>query len=420
MSDIPRKQTVPLLLFSISSFVLSYTTAIIFARALGAVGYDDYAVAVSFAVILSTLAEMGAGKFALRVMPVYVDRGEWSAAKGYLRFSIGLILVVSLLLAAVGAAWEFIEDSEFGDYATGIVLLFLPAMAWVGAGSEFVMANRAAIRSAFVTRLLVPGSTLVFAIAWLVSPYDLSPAGGVLCYGAGWLIGLGAVYVFLKQTTRPEVFDAEADRRAWEWLARLRPFLFFALLVSVLAKSGVVVLEFVAPTEATVAIYSAAAETGAFIYIVAKSTDKLYLPTASMMIERLDVPALLRGRRGRWLWLGSVCVGFLLVVFVVGRQILGLFGPEFVDGYPALCIIAVATCVWTMASLAPSFLKYVNRQRFVVVATTVAVLAHIGLCFPLGYYYGATGAAISYAIPVIALYVTMAIVANQELQKLKG
>ncbi len=129
--------------------------------------------------------------------------------------------------------------------------------------------------------------------------------------------------------------------------------------------------------------------------------------------------ALLPGRRGRWRWLGSVCVGFLLVVFVLGRRILGLFGPEFVDGYPALCIIAVATCVWTMASLAPSFLKYVSRQGFVVVATALAVLTHVGLCFPLGYYYGATGAAISYAIPVIALYLTMAIVASRELQKLK-
>jgi len=420
MSEIPRKQTLSLLFFSIGSFGLSYATAIIFARALGAVGYDDYAVAVSLAVILSTLAEMGTGKYALRVMPAYVERAEWSAANGYLRFSTGLILVVSLVLAGVGAAWELFEDGEFGDYASGLVLLFLPAMAWVGAGSEFVMANRAAIRSAFVTRLLVPGSTLVFAVAWMLSPYQLTPTGGVLCYGLGWLVGLGVVYVFLRQTTPLEVFEAEADQRGREWLTRLRPFLFFALLVSVLAKIGVVVLEVVAPAEATVAIYSAAAETGAFIYIVAKSTDKLYLPTASMLIERRDVSALLRAGRERRVWLGSICVGFLLGVLVFGRQILGLFGAEFAAGFDALCIIAVATCVSTMASLAPAFLKYVDRQRFVIVATTAAVLAHIGLCFPLGYYYGATGAAISYAIPVITLYVTMALVASRELQKLEG
>ena len=82
MSRIQRKQTVSLLLFSLGSFGLSYATAIVFARALGADGYDDYAVAVSSAVILATLAEMGTGKYALRIMPAYAERGEWSAAKG--------------------------------------------------------------------------------------------------------------------------------------------------------------------------------------------------------------------------------------------------------------------------------------------------------------------------------------------------
>ena len=137
------------------------------------------------------------------------------------------------------------------------------------------------------------------------------------------------------------------------------------------------------------------------------------------MLEREDRGGLLVGRRGRWAWLGSICVGFLLVVFLFGKKILGLFGPEFVSGYAALCIVAVATAVWTMASLAPAYLKYVKRQRFVIVATTLTVLVHVGLCFPLGYRYGATGAALSYAIPVIALYLTMAAVVTRELRRMQ-
>ena len=44
-----------------------------------------------------------------------------------------------------------------------------------------------------------------------------------------------------------------------------------------------------------------------------------------------------------------------------------------------------------------------------ILSTTLAVFLHIGLCFPLGYYYGATGAAISFAVPVTVLYLTMAV-----------
>jgi hypothetical protein len=46
-----------------------------------------------------------------------------------------------------------------------------------------------------------------------------------------------------------------------------------------------------------------------------------------------------------------------------------------------LCIVAAATAVWTMASLAPAYLKYVGRQRFVVVGTSLAVLAHVAITF---------------------------------------
>ena len=417
MSNVSNKNAVALLLFSVGSFALSYATAIVFARTMGANGYDDYAVAVSAAAILSTLAEMSTGKYALRIMPAYAERRGWSLASGYLRFSVRLILLMSILVTLLTVLPEFLADGKFGNYALGPLILFLPVMAWVGAGSEFVMANRAPIRSAFVTRLLVPGATLVIGVAWVSSHVELTPPRAVLCYGIGWLVGLSAVFWFLRQTTRPEIREAPPAYRTREWLVEVLPFLFFALLITVLAKVGVIILEIVHPQEAMVAVYAAAAETGGFIYLVAKSTDKMFLPDVSLLIERRDVAGMFAGRMRRWAWIGSICVLFLLTVFFFGKDILRLFGEEFVAGYPALCIIAVATSVWTMASIAPSYLTYVGRHRFVVIATALTVMAHIGLCIPLGYYLGATGAAISYAVPVIVMYVTMALMASRHLRK---
>ena len=417
MSNVSNKNAGSLVLFSMGCFALSYATAIVFARALGADGYDDYAVAVSSVTILATLAEMGTGKYAMRVMPAYTLSRRWSLASGYLRFSVLLILLSSLVLTFVTATPEFFENGVFGDYALGIVVLFLPVMAWVGAGSEFVMANQAPIRSAFVTRLLVPGATLALGVAWVRSSFEFTAPRGVLCYGLGWVAGLVAVAVFLSQTTRSEIGGARPEYRSREWMTNSLPFLFFALLVTVLAKVGVIVLEIVHPQEATVAVYAAAAETAAFIYLVAKSTDKMFLPDLSVRIEQRDGAAIRAGRIRRWIWLGPLCVLYLVAVVFFGKQILGLFGEEFVAGYPALCIMAVATSVWTMASLAPSYLKYLGMNRFVIVATTATVVAHIGLCFPLGRFFGATGAALSYAIPVTLLYITLALVASRQIRK---
>ncbi len=185
ISNIKNSETASHLAFSLGSFALSYATAIVSARALGAKGYDDYAVAVSSAVILATLAEMGTGKYALRIIPASVELSDWAAANGYIRLSTGLMLVTSSILAIVRTGWEDFKDGQFGNYAVGFVLLFLPVIAWVGVGSELLTANRAAIQSACITRLLVPGAILVLDLIWVASPMDLTASQGVLCYGLG-------------------------------------------------------------------------------------------------------------------------------------------------------------------------------------------------------------------------------------------
>ncbi|MEE8107445.1 MAG: polysaccharide biosynthesis C-terminal domain-containing protein [Planctomycetota bacterium] len=402
-----------LLLFSLGGFVLTYGTSIILAREMGASGYDNYAVAIAAASILSTLAEMGAGKYAMRVIPAYVEHQNWGRAKGYCRYAVLLILGASIILAAVAAWSEGIEAGEFRSHVVGIVVLFLPVMALVGYGAEVVMANGAPLRASFVTRLIVPGVMFV-AIAASAGRVELTAEYAVFWFGAGWLIGLVLVWIQYLRTADKRVRAATAIYEPWYWLKRSSPFLAFALLISMMSKIGVVVLEGTSAAETEVAIFSVALDTGSFIYIVSKSTDKLFLPSLSVMIERQDREAMLaigtkRRRLMRWF-----CAVFLLIIFTLGRTILGVFGEEFVSGFPALCIVSVATCVWTYYSLVPSFLKYIKMNTFVVRCTAICVAINIGLVYILGPRYGATGAAIAYGVSVTTLYLTFARVGQKK------
>lgn len=75
---------------------------------------------------------------------------------------------------------------------------------------------------------------------------------------------------------------------------------------------------------------------GGRLYLIAKSTDKMFLPRLSVMLERRDARGVSRERWKRLAWVGAVCLAFMLGALLFGREILGLFGPEFVDGYAAL------------------------------------------------------------------------------------
>ena len=112
--------------------------------------------------------------------------------------------------------------------------------------------------------------------------------------------------------------------------------------------------------------------------------------------------------------MGCCCAGFLLTIILFGREILGLYGSEFVGGYPALCFVSVGACASTMFSLAPVYLRFRERSVFVIAAIVVAAILMVILTWSLGIYYGATGAGIAFCIVLCTLAVTCLVVALRD------
>jgi len=412
-----KKRSSFLLLFTGSNFFITYLTGVLLARMLGVEGYDEYAVAVALVTILSTLAELGTGKYAMRILPVYVERREWGAARGYRRWAARTVLVASALLVAVFAVPGVMTTGLQNASATVVALCFLPALALVGYGAEVVQANGATLFAAILSRVVVPGVTLVLVAAYGLVAGDLSAIGGVVLFGLGWVAGLLLLRFFLVRTTPREVTAADPVMSPWAWLGGARPFLVFALLVVALTKVSLIVFKQVGAGP-DVSVFAAALETGSFIYLIAKSTDKMFLPQIATALERKDANWMLAERRRRLIWIAAICGGFLAVVVIFGREILGLYGPDFVEGYWALVVVSAATAIQTLFSLAPSYLKYVGKKHFVNASTAVAVAGVVALTWLLGARYGATGAAIGYGLPTAALYVLFSLVGTRDVRVL--
>jgi len=403
-------RTFALLALTLGNFLITYPTGILLARSLGIDHYDEYAVAIAAATILSTLTELGAGKLAMRILPAYAETGDWGLARGYRRLAGRAILLASALVAGTFLAVEHLADGAAGITAFGVAVMFLPAMALTGYGADVVQANHATLRAALVSRTVVPGVTLALVAGWAVLGGELTAPIAVALFGSGSLAGIVLIRAFLIRTTPEELTASTAVRMPKQWLSQALPFLGVALLMVAMAKAGLVVLETVAP-DGDVSTFAVALETGTFLYLIAKSTDKMFLPRISVLIERRDTAGIIHERNRRLRWLGIICVIFVTAIVLFGREILTLFGPGFADGYAALVIVSVGSAVWTLFSLAPSYLQYVGRARLVIFATMGCVAISMVLTWQLGARYGDTGAAIAFAVPIATLYVTLAIYA---------
>jgi O-antigen/teichoic acid export membrane protein len=393
--------------FSVTNYLLLYLTSILLARTLSVPDFDDYNVAVSAALVMTSLATLGLEKYALRCLPAWQNHQDWRRSRGFLRFGRRLILATSIALFVLfSVGLELALTSRGQDYHVAIVIVvgFLPAMALFQFLLEVAAAYGGQLRGVAVYRLLFPILVLVLnAAVWL----SLASGGvsAALCYGMAWLVAIAVLLAWTRSYVPREVRQATRIAEPKTWIKGALPMAVGSLVLTMLAQTGVIILELNHPDEAVVSAYAVAFQTGSFVVILATATNRLYAPRMSALLDRQDFPGLRAMAVNRLFVIGPLTISYLALVIVYGRSILALFGAQYATEYPALCLVALGASISTLFSLAPVYMHFTNRDRTVLTALVAAAVLNLALCVPLSSSYGAFGAAIAYALPVALLHV---------------
>ena len=393
-----------LLALSIVGALLCYAVTVVAARVLSQDGYERYVVAVAVIGICSSLGEAGVGKYALKALPGYRTNRQWSLHKGFWQFGILVSISVSLALA-IGLISIEITPSNTNDNSTALMVagLCLPFIALSGVAIDFVMANRAAMAGMIVSRIAIPGTTILGLCVLSFLPGPANASQGILCFGVGSLVGLIlCTFIFIRTIPRQSL-EADSEWLPWRWLRSCLSFAGFSILVTSLFRAAVIAFEWDPRTGQEVAFLSAAIDTGCLVLMVSKSTDKFFQPQLSEILERHDFRLGRMVRARRHVFVGSGCLVFLAMIAVFGKSILSLYGESFELAYPGLCMIAISTCLWTQFSLSPAYLNFVGMTRWVITATASALIMLILLTIILGGFYGVNGACAAFALVVGSL-----------------
>jgi O-antigen/teichoic acid export membrane protein len=229
-------------------------------------------------------------------------------------------------------------------------------------------------------------------------------------YGVAWSVATALIWALMLRAIPPNVRRADPVFESREWVRNAAPLFLYSLLMTALAQSTVIVLGFVATSDSVVGSYAVSAQIGSFVVLLATSTNRFYSPRLSILMEQGDRATMLRMRRHRVLLIGTITAVYTLGIVAFGREILGTFGPEYRGAYAALVCITAGAAVSTSFSMAPVYLQFAGRNRFVLSATGVAVAVNVGLCLVLGPRLGALGGGISYAVSLAGLFVAFRVV----------
>ena len=393
--------------FSVANYLLLYVTSILLARTLNVGDFDDYNVAVSSVLVLTSLATLGLEKYALRCLPAWPNHQDWARSSGFLQFSRRLILVTSLVLVVLFCVTLELTPTLRGKpitWRSSSWRCSCPRPRCFKFILEVAAAYGGQLKGVASYRILFPALLLLLnAGVWVL----LAASGGVsaaFSYGAAWLVAIAVLNLTTESYIPAPVWQAKPMREPGVWIRGALAMAAGSLVLTMLAQTGVIILELNHPDEAVVSAYAVAFQTGTLVVILATATNRLYAPRISALLDRGDFQALRTMARYRLLVIAPLTLGYLFVIIAFGPSILSLFGENYSTEYPALCLIALGASVSTIFSLSPTYMHFTNRDRIVLPALVASVVLNLALCIPLSDRYGALGAAIAYAVPVSLLH----------------
>jgi O-antigen/teichoic acid export membrane protein len=232
----------------------------------------------------------------------------------------------------------------------------------------------------------------------------------VACMGF-WAVVL-VQFVLLNRRLTDNIAPGARRYEPLHWLRTALPLFivdgFFLMLTYV---DTLVLQVFVGPAD--VAVYYAATKTLAlvnFIYYAVSAACAHRFSEYHTAGETGKLAAFLKDAI-RWTFWPSLALAVILLV--LGKPILALFGPGFSEGYPLICIMTIGLLARSAVGPAERLLNMVGQQKICAAIYGSAFAVNLALCVALVPRFGLYGAATATATAVVVESVLLFVITKR-------
>jgi O-antigen/teichoic acid export membrane protein len=380
---------------------LKYAFHIIVARTLGAGLFGFFVLGLTVFTMAEIIAQMGLPQGAVRYVSLFQSRQDQARLKGVILFSARSV-VVSGTVVGLGLflASSFLSVHVFGRPelvpAIRIFALMTPFSALGTILLSVFQGFKVLEYKVYVGEFIEPFLRIVGAtIAFLAFGRRLP--GVLWSYGLAAVLALLSASVLLKKLFPPllrkEIRPVYEARRlmAFSW-----PLLFSSLLGQLLIVTDTFILGILGTSE-DVGIYGAAQRTALLANMIFLSFNAIFAPIVADFYQRQDRRDLDRLFKIVSKWAFSLTLPASLLLILLAKPILGLFGGRFVQGAGALAVLAGGWLFHSALGNAGAVLTMSGRSRWHLVNFSLLLVLQVSFNFVLIPRYGILGAAVGTA-----------------------
>jgi O-antigen/teichoic acid export membrane protein len=206
--------------------------------------------------------------------------------------------------------------------------------------------------------------------------------------------------LFMNRKLAAKVERGPKSYRPRMWLAVSLPIFMVEGFYMLLTYADVIVLQqYRSPDE--VAVYYAAAKTlalVAFVYFSVSAATAHKFSEYHVAGDKERLSAFLNDAI-KWTFWPSLAA--TVIILVLGKPFLWLFGPQFVDGYYLMFILAFGPLARATVGPVERLLNMVGEQRACALVYAAAFATNILICVALIPFFGVAGAAIAISAAMI-------------------
>jgi O-antigen/teichoic acid export membrane protein len=384
--------------------LLVFALSVTLARALGPTHYGTYEYVIAWVTLLLVPAVFGLDKLAVRELSAAVAREDWEQAKGFLRWSLTMVLALALGVAATAAAVAFLSaggrlDTSLLAFLLGCVVVPLSALTILWEST--VRGLHGVIEGQLPT--LVARPLLVITLVLVGLGVLGLPATAVTALGAFLIGAVGALllaFALLLRQVPQSVRHARSSPRGRAWFAAALPMAVMAALYTANGRIGTILLGGLVGPESA-GIYALATRGADLVMLALVAVNTALSPTFAALVASAEAERLQRVVTQGTRLIFALGFPLALGLFVFAELFLSIFGPEYVVGAGALRLLLVGQVVNVAMGSVGTLLVMANRERLATLGFASGTAANLVLAALLIPPFGVIGAALAATVSMI-------------------
>ena len=380
--------------------LLMTTVEVVLARGLGPAAYGVYALAWRITQLLVKLVTFGSVPALQRFLPSYEDDPRRRAAVAGLAYlttlTFGIAIAAAVWLSAPRLNDLTVARPSFVPTmrAFGVLVVLLGV---VTVGSAIFRAVGSARGEVLFNKLLRPAVRLVGATVALAAGYSVVGVAGAIVVATG-LLALVVVPVAARVTgvvPSPRGMRTEA-RRFYNHAAPVA----MSSLGKVFQNRIDVLLVGALLTAVAAGVYNAVLVLIAIAWIPLLSFNQLLPPVASELYADGRTQTLNAVYSSVTRLIVTTVVPILAVLVVYGRELLGVFGPGYVEGYLPLVVYLGGVSVGSAVGATGWLLMMTDHQYARMLLDWLLATLNVGLTYAFVLRFGLVGAALGTSLAI--------------------